>query len=59
MDNDQEWIMDNDQDRYEYEVARQEYEEAQDKQRELNQATADALMALLNMLNNSELMEVK
>jgi hypothetical protein len=51
--------MDNDQDRYEYEVARREYEEAQNKQRELNQATADALMALLNMLNNSELMEVK
>lgn len=51
--------MDNDQDRYEYEVMRQEYEEAQVDQKELNMAAADAIMALLTMLNNSDLKVVK
>ena len=51
--------MDNDQDRFEYEVLREEYEQAQKDQKELNKATADALMALLNMIQNQPLAEVK
>lgn len=51
--------MDNDQDRFEYEVLREEYEQAQKEQQELNKATADALMALLNLLKDQPLAEVK
>jgi len=51
--------MDNDQDRFEYEVQREEYEQAQVDQAELNKAAADAILALLTMLDNQTLMEAK